>query len=325
MIDRRTFLSGTGAVLLVAPLAAEAQQPGKVPRVGYLLPSASRLPNEEFLVGLRNLGYIDGKNILIDRRYAEGRPERYPELAADLVRVPVDVIVADGSSATRSAKQATTTIPIVMVSADPVGLGFIASLAKPGGNLTGLSTNSTELSGKRLQLVKESFPHVSKLAVLFNALNPASASFVKESELAARALRLKTERSPVRNAAELESVFAALASKRLDAILIVEDPTLFSVEIRRITQLAVKHRMSTVVGIGEYARAGALMSYGPSFAQMFQRTAFYVDKILRGVRPSELPVEEQSAFELVINLKTAKALGLTIPQSLLLRADEVIQ
>jgi putative ABC transport system substrate-binding protein len=323
-VHRRAFLGTVAGGLLAAPLAAEAQQAGKVPRVGYLLPSTLRPSNEEFLVGLRSLGYIDGKNILIERRYADGGPERYPELAADLVRLPVDVIVADGSSATRSAKQATATIPIVMVSADPVGLGFITSLAKPGGNITGLSTNSTELSGKRLQLVKEAFPHVSKLAVLFNPLNPSSPSFVKELELAAQALRLKTERMPVRNAAELEGVFATPANKRHDPILIVEDPTLLSVEIGRIAQLAVKHRLPTVGSLSGYARAGALMSYGPSFAHMFQRTAFYVDKILKGAKPADLPVEQPTTFELVINLKTAKALGLTIPQSLLSRADEVI-
>jgi putative ABC transport system substrate-binding protein len=325
VIGRRAFLAAAGAVLLATPFAAEAQQTGKVPRVGYLLPSTLRPSNEEFLVGLRSLGYIDGKNILIERRYADGGPERYSELAADLVRLPVDVIVADGSAATRSAKRATTTIPIVMVSADPVGLGFITSLAKPGGNITGLSTNSTELSGKRLQLVREVFPHVSKLAILFNALNPASPSFVKELELAAQALRLKTERVSVRNAAELESVFAILANKRHDPILIVEDPTLLSVEIGRIAQLAVKYRLPTVVSLSEHARTGTLMSYGPSFAHMFQRTAFYVDKILKGAKPGDLPVEQPTKFELLINLKTAKALGLTIPPSLLGRADEVIQ
>jgi putative tryptophan/tyrosine transport system substrate-binding protein len=324
-MDRRAFLTIVGGSILAAPLAVEAQEAAKVPRVGYILPLSARQRNEPFWEGLRELGYVEGRNIVTVPRYAEGRSEHYPELARELVQLGVDVIVSDGTQATLAARQATTRTPIVMIAGNPLSLGLIASLAKPGGNITGLSTNSPELVGKRLQLVKDAFPQVTRLAVLFNALSPVSESFVRESEVSAQALRLQIERAPVRSGADLEGAFAALVSKHLDAVLVIEDPTLFRREMGRITQLAVKHRLLTVVGVSSYVRDGALMSYGANFDHMFRRTAFYVDRILKGAKPGELPVEEPTKFELVINLKTAKALGLTIPQTLLLRADQVIE
>ena len=324
-MNRRAFLTIVGGSILAAPLAVEAQEAAKVPRVGYILPLSARQRNEPFWEGLRELGYVEGRNIVTVPRYAEGRSEHYPELARELVQLGVDVIVSDGTQATLAARQATTRTPIVMIAGNPLSLGLIASLAKPGGNITGLSTNSPELVGKRLQLVKDAFPQVTRLAVLFNALSPVSESFVRESEVSAQALRLQIERAPVRSGADLEGAFAALVSKHLDAVLVIEDPTLFRREMGRITQLAVKHRLLTVVGVSSYVRDGALISYGANFDHMFRRTAFYVDRILKGAKPGELPVEEPTKFELVINLKTAKALGLTIPQSLLLRADQVIE
>jgi putative tryptophan/tyrosine transport system substrate-binding protein len=324
-MDRRAFLTIVGGSILAAPLAVEAQEAAKVPRVGYILPLSARQRNEPFWEGLRELGYVEGRNIVTVPRYAEGRSEHYPELARELVQLGVDVIVSDGTQATLAARQATTRTPIVMIAGNPLSLGLIASLAKPGGNITGLSTNSPELVGKRLQLVKDAFPQVTRLAVLFNALSPVSESFVRESEVSAQALRLQIERAPVRSGADLEGAFAALVSKHLDAVLVIEDPTLFRREMGRITQLAVKHRLLTVVGVSSYVRDGALMSYGANFDHMFRRTAFYVDRILKGAKPGELPVEEPTKFELVINLKTAKALGLTIPPSVLGRADQVIE
>jgi putative tryptophan/tyrosine transport system substrate-binding protein len=324
-MNRRAFLTIVGGSILAAPLAVEAPEAAKVPRVGYILPLSARQRNEPFWEGLRELGDVEGRNIVTVPRYAEGRSEHYPELARELVQLGVDVIVSDGTQATLAARQATTRTPIVMIAGNPLSLGLIASLAKPGGNITGLSTNSPELVGKRLQLVKDAFPQVTRLAVLFNALSPVSESFVRESEVSAQALRLQIERAPVRSGADLEGAFAALVSKHLDAVLVIEDPTLFRREMGRITQLAVKHRLLTVVGVSSYVRDGALMSYGANFDHMFRRTAFYVDRILKGAKPGELPVEEPTKFELVINLKTAKALGLTIPQSLLLRADQITE
>jgi len=268
-MNRRAFLTIVGGSILAAPLAVEAQEAAKVPRVGYILPLSARQRNEPFWEGLRELGYVEGRNIVTVPRYAEGRSEHYPELARELVQLGVDVIVSDGTQATLAARQATTRTPIVMIAGNPLSLGLIASLAKPGGNITGLSTNSPELVGKRLQLVKDAFPQVTRLAVLFNALSPVSESFVRESEVSAQALRLQIERAPVRSGADLEGAFAALVSKHLDAVLVIEDPTLFRREMGRITQLAVKHRLLTVVGVSSYVRDGALMSYGANLITCF--------------------------------------------------------
>jgi ABC-type uncharacterized transport system substrate-binding protein len=325
-MDRRTFIGTLGGGLLAAPLAAGAQQRvGTRPRVGYLLPTSRRSSNREFMVGLHNLGYQEGKDLLIERRYAEGRPERYPALALDLVRLPVDVIVADGSAATRAAKDATTSIPIVMIAADPVSSGFIASLNRPSGNVTGLSTDSPELIGKRMQLLKQAFPRAAVLALLFNPLNPATESFLKECESAAGALGLQTTRTPVGAADQMRAAFAAILSSRADTLLLIEDPSVISQAARRISEFAIEHRLLTLAGLREYAESGVLISYGPGLVDLFRRTAFYVDKILRGLSPEDMPVEQPTKFELVVNLKTAKALGLTIPPSLLQRADQVIE
>ena len=324
-MDRRAFLGTLGGSVLAAPFAAKAQQAGKVPRIGYLLPSPSRRSNEHFLAGLRGLGYVEGENIRIERRYAEGRPERYTQLAAELVREPIDVIVADGSAATRAAKAATTSIPIVMIAADPIGSGFIATLNRPGHNITGLSTNSPVLIAKRLELLRQAFPKVSRLALLFNPHTPSAQSFLRESEAVARALDLQTVRTPVRNVEQLEATFSEIVNSRADAVLLIEEPTVIGRSVKRIAEFSTKHRLLTLAGISDFAESGVLMSYGPDFNDMKRRTAFYVDKILKGAHPADLPVEEPAKFELVINLNTAKALGLTIPPSLLQRADQVLQ
>ena len=324
-MERRTFLVTMAGGLLAVPLAVGAQQAGKIPRIGYLLPSPSRQSNEEFLAGLRSLGYVEGEHIRIERRYAEGRPERYAQLAAELVRVPVDVVVADGSAATRAAKSATTRIPIVVIAADPIGSGFIASLNRPGHNITGLSTNSPVLIGKRSELLRQAFPKVSRLALLFNPYAPSAESFLRESETGAQALGLQTVRTPVRDVEQLEATFSAIVESRADAILLIEEPTVIARSVGRIAEFSIRQRLLTLAGNSDFVKSGLLMSYGPDFHNMYRRTAFYVDKILKGAHPADLPVEEPTKFELAINLKTAKALGLTIPPSLLQRADQVIE
>ena len=311
--------------VLSQPLTCAAQSATKLPRVGYLLPSPLQSRNEPFWQGLATLGYVDGQNIVVERRYADGKAERYRELAAELVRLKVDVIVADGRPATQAAKEATATIPIVMLSANPVAAGFIACLNRPGGNITGLSTNSPTLIGKRLEILKEALPHLSRVAVLWNGLNPASAVFVREAEEAARTLGLQLHSTAVRAASEFEGAFAAMASKHVEAVLVVEDPTVIGQDVPRIVRLAASRRLPTMYGSDAYPDSGTLMIYGPSYAAMFRRTAFYVDKILKGAKPADLPAEEPSKFDLLVNLKTAKEIGVTIPPSVLLRADRVIQ
>jgi putative ABC transport system substrate-binding protein len=325
VIDRRAFILATAGGLLAAPLIGEAQQAGKVPRIGYLLSSAKRPSNEAFWEGLRALGYIEGQNIITERRYAEGKAERYADLAAELVRLRVDVIVADSALATRAAQQATTSIPVVMIAADPEGLGLIASLGHPGGNVTGLSTHSPELMGKRLELVREALPRMSRVAVLANAVNPAGVFFLKEAQRAASSLGMQIHIATVRTAEDFDRAFVTIAGARPDVLLVIEDPTLISFNIERITSFAGQRRLPTITGSNTLAKPGILMVYGPSFPEMYRRTAFYVDRILKGANPAELPVEQPTKFELIINLKTARALGLTIPPSLLSRADEVIQ
>jgi putative ABC transport system substrate-binding protein len=325
MIDRRAFLATVGADIAGFAFVSQAQQVGKVWRIGYLLPTSRRPSNEEFVVGLRNLGYEDRKNVLLERRYAAGRPERYRALAIELVHLPVDVIVADGTVATAAAKEATTSLPVVMIAADPVHSGFIAALNRPGGNITGLSTDSPELIGKRLELLKQMFPHFTSLALLFNPDVSSSDSFVTESESAAHSLGLRVSRTPLQSVGHLDETFAAIIHSRARAILLIEEPTVISRNVERIVEFAGEHRVVTLAGLSDYAERGVLMSYGPNLREMFRRTAYYVDKILRGAKPGDLPVEQPTKFELVINLKTAKALGLTIPQSVLLRADHVIQ
>ena len=313
---------------LVASLAVDAQQPGKVARIGYLSPGSpttfTRF-DEAFRQGLRELGYVEGQNIVIEYRWAERRDERLPDLAAELVSLKVDVIVAGGTPAPLAAKHATRTIPIVMSTAgDPIGSGLVASLARPGGNVTGLSARSPELGGKRLQLLKEVVPGVSRVAVLWNAANPYAALVVRETEAAARTLGVQVQSLEVRGPDDFENALPAAIRGRAGALIVVGDPLLFSYRMR-IADFAARNRLPAAYNLREFAEAGGLMAYGENLADLYRRAATYVDKILKGAKPADLPVEQPTKFELVINLKTAKALRLTIPQSVLIRADEVIQ
>ena len=314
-------------VLLALGVTAEAQQPKKVPRIGFLTASsassqASRL--DAFRQGLRELGYIEGKNIVIEYRYAEGL-DRLPALAAELVRLKVAVIVTGGAAGTRTAKQATTTIPIVMTQdPDPVGNGFVASLARPGGNITGLSTLAPELSGKQMELLKEVAPKLSRVAVLGDSKFPGNAEARREAELAAGAFKVQLQYLDVRSHKDIEALFRAASKESPDAVLLLSSSLFFS-QRTNIAQLASKTRLPVMYYAAEFVEDGGLMCYAASRADSFRRAATFVDKILKGAKPADLPVEQPMKFELVINLKTAKQIGLTIPQSLLYRADKVIK
>jgi putative ABC transport system substrate-binding protein len=311
---------------LAAPLAAGAQQAGRIPRIGLLWSGAPSDPYAQaFRQGLQELGYVEGKSIVLEDRSAEGRPDRLPTLAAELVRLQVDVILAAESETIRAAWQATKTIPIVMAtSGDPVGLGVVASLAHPGGNVTGLSSISTELAGKRLELLKGLVPGVTRVAFVWNPDNPVQARMFTETEVAARSLGVQLQSLKVRGPSELDGALSAMTQERAGALIVVVDLLLFA-HMRRIADLAVVSRLPAIAQRKEFAEAGGLMTYGPSYAGLFRRAATYVDKILKGAKPADLPVEQPTKFELVLNLKTAKALGLTIPPSVLFQADEVIQ
>ena len=326
-MNRHSALVVTLALgLLLAPLAADAQQVGKVYRIGYLgnVPTPSPLW-EAFLRGLRELGWVEGQNIVIERRNAEGRFERLPDLAADLVRLRVDIIVASGSPAPLAAKRATNTIPIVMTNAgDPVGSGLVTSLGRPGGNVTGLSLLAPAVVGKQLELLKEVVPKVTRAAVLTNPGHPARALMLTEAEAAMRPLGLHLQVLDARGPGEFEAAFSAMTRKRAGALLILTDP-MFVVEGKRLADLAARSRLPAVSGLREFADAGILMAYGASLSDLFSRAATFVDKILKGAKPADLPVEQPTKFELVINMKTAKALGLKIPPSVMIRADHVIQ
>ena len=328
-MDRRTFLAGTGAVLLASPRASEAQLAGKVPRIGYLRstsPSDRPPLLDAFRQGLRELGWVEGRNIVIDYRYAEGRFDRLPDLAAELVRLKVDIIVASPTPAAAAAKNATQTIPIVMIAVtDPVGLGLIASLARPGGNVTGLSYSvGPEIIGKQLELLKETVPKVRRVAILSNPANPSQPLSIRELKVAARSLGVQLQLLEAQGPNEFDGAFAAMATERVGALVVMSDSMLNS-HRTRLADLAARSRLPAAYGLRENVEAGGLVSYGPSVRDLFRRSATYVDKILKGAKPADLPVERPTKFDLVINLKTVKALGLTIPQSLLGRADEVIQ
>jgi len=314
--------------ILHAPIGPEAQPAAKVPRIGFLHPdpiSARRHRLEAFRQGLRELGYVEGQTIALEVRSAEGKWERLPTLAAELVRLKVDVIVTATVPGIRAAQQATKTIPIVMaVVADPVATGFVASLARPGGNITGLSMMAPELAGKRLELLKEAVPRVSRVAVLRNPTNPGAALSVSETEVAARALGVQLQLLEVRTSEELDGAFGAAARDRAGALIVLPDP-MFLTHRARIADLAAKRRLPAMYYERDYVEAGGLMSYGPSLRDMYRRSAIYVDKILKGATPADLPVEQPTRFELVISLKSARGLGLTIPQSVLTRANQVIQ
>jgi putative ABC transport system substrate-binding protein len=330
VIDRRTFLAGTGALLLAAPLAAEAQQAAKVVRIGILgtvpptTPEISRIW-DAFLQGLRELGYVEGQNLTIERRFSEGKAEWLPDLAADLVRLKVDIIVAAGTPGPFAAQSATKTIPIVMTNhGDPVGGGLVASLARPSGNITGLSILSPEIVGKQLELLKEAIPRVSRVAVLRNPTNKTHALSLKEVEGAARSLKVQLQILEARAPSDVAGAFSAVTKESAGALIVLADPMFFG-ERTRIAELAAKLRLPMMTALREHAEAGGLMTYGANNSDVFRRAATYVDKILKGAKPADLPIEQPTKFDLVINLKTAKALGLTIPPSLLGRADEIIQ
>jgi putative tryptophan/tyrosine transport system substrate-binding protein len=312
------------ALLLALCLPAAAQPPAKVFRIGYLSLRNAIEPHEEaFLKGLRDLGYIDGQNILIEWRFAKGNAERFGDFAAELVRLKVDVIVAPGVQAVRAAKQSTTTIPIIFPTAgDAVASGLVASLARPGGNITGLTILSPELSGKRLELLKEAFPRLSRVAVLLDSRQPPL-SF-KETQTTGQSLRIKLQFLEVRDAADVESVFSAMSRERADALVTLPHPVL-QVHQKRIVELAAKSRVPAMYQAADWVERGGLMSYGPDHLDNYRRAAVFVDKILKGTKPAEIPVEQPTKFEFIINLKTAKQIGVTIPPNVLARADRVIR
>jgi putative tryptophan/tyrosine transport system substrate-binding protein len=314
-------------VLLTVPLAADAQPAGKVWRIGMLFGSVG--PESpwgvSFRQGLRELGYIEGQNIALEWRLSGGQAERLPGLAAELVRLPVDVIVAGDNPAIAAAQQVTSTIPIVMVLAmDPVRTGFVGSLARPGSNITGLTFQGTDIQGKALQLLKDAVPTVSRVAVLWDATEPGRRVQATEAEEAARALGLEVHLLGVRSPAELESLFTVMSRERVDAVL-VHPSQMIGLHHTRLAALAAQSRLTTIGLTRAWVEAGGLMSYGPRYLDLYRRAASYVDKLLRGTPAADLPVEQPLKFELVINLKTAKALGLTPPPTLLIQADEVIQ
>jgi putative tryptophan/tyrosine transport system substrate-binding protein len=313
--------------LLAMPLAAAAQPAGQMPRLGVLAPGSPPQPWVEVLrQGLRDLGYVEGQNLIIEPRYAEGRDERLPELAAELVRLPVDIIVAGGSNAIRAAQDATRTIPIVMAAAgDPVGTGLITSLARPGGNITGMSLLSAELPGKRLEILKEAVSQSTRIAVLMNPTNPGSARQLRNLTEASRALGLHLHVVELRRPEELDGAFAAMSREQVDALFVMDEPLLMNSLRAQIADFAAKSKVPAIYGWRAYVDAGGLLAYGPRLPDLIRRAAVYVDKILKGAKPGDLPVVQPTTFELIINLKAAKALGLTIPSTLLFQADEVLQ
>ena len=324
VMERRTFMALVSGGLLTKSLAVEAQQARKVPRIGVLGGQSPEMspPILALREGLRELGYVEGQNIAIEWRWAQGKDERYPDLAAELVKLKVDIIVVPTSAGAQAAQRATKTIPIVMgFVSDPVALGLVANLARPGGNITGLGVPTPEIAGKRLQLLREVAPTVARIAVLSDPSQPAD---LRGTEAAAQALGVQLQVWKVRSGDELDRAFTAIARERAAGIIILGSTTLFA-HRARIAQLAVTHRLPTSAWARELTEAGCLMSYGANLPDVARRAAYFVDKILKGAKPGDLPIEQPTKFDLVFNLKTAKALGLTIPPSLLGRADEVIQ
>jgi ABC-type uncharacterized transport system substrate-binding protein len=328
VMKRRTFLALVPGSLLAAPFAAEGQQTTKVSSIGYLSGpslSANAARIEAFRQGLRELSYVEGKNLVIEWRSADGKADRSPALAAELVRLKVAVIVTSGGALTRRAKEATSTIPIVMTNdPDPVGDGFVASLARPGGNITGLSTFAPEVSGKRLEILREVVPKLSRVAVLGSSAATGYAQTLKEIEPAAKAFQMQLQFLDVLHAKDIETAFQAASKGRAQGVLTLNSAVLGS-QRAQIAELAAKNRLPVMYHQSEFVEVGGLMFYGVSVPDLSRRAATYVDKILKGAKPGDIPVEQPTKFELVVNLKTAKALGLTIPPSVLLRADEVIE
>jgi putative ABC transport system substrate-binding protein len=324
---RREFIRLIGGAAVAWPLAARAQQPEKIAKIGYpdLGPASARVDRVEALrAGLRNLGYIEGKNIAIEFRWAE-RAEQFPELATDLVRRKVDVIFAISSTMVEPARKATSTIPIVFAThADPVGIGHVVSLARPGGNITGLSMLLTDLAPKELEILTEVVPQAKRVAVLWNPTTPSLPPAMKAVDAAGQRLGLQLVKVPAQADEDFDGAFAIMARERLEALMVVASP-LFITHRQRLAELAREHRLPAMFGSKENAQAGGLISYSADLTDLHRRAASYIDKILRGAKPDELPVEQASKYEMVINLKTAKALGITIPALLLARADEVIE
>ena len=314
--------------MLTAVARAEAQQPAKIPRIGFQTDSpfasiAGRV--EGFRQGLRELGYVEGKDILIEWRTSEGKLERRPAIAAELVRLRVDVIVSAGPTVTRALREVTTTIPIVMAQdTDPVGNGFVASLAKPGGNITGLSNQASEMSGKKLGLMKEIVPRLSRVAIIGNSTIPGDALALRETVLAAGAYQVYLSYLDVQDVKDIEPMIRTAAKGRADALLVLGNPV-FNLQRQQVIDLVVKHRLPATYSQPEYVEAGGLMTYGTNYPELFRRAATYVDKILKGARPADLPVEQPKKFEFIVNLKAAKQIGLTIPPNVLARADRVIR
>ena len=317
------------AMLFALSFSAEAQQPKKVPRIGFLSaasPSAIAVRTEAFRQGLRELGYVEGKDIVIEWRSAEGKQDRVPALAAELVRLKVDIIVSGGPIPTRAVKEVTSTTPVVMgFDIDPVGNRFVASLARPGGNITGLSTLAPEISGKQLELLKEIIPKLSHVAVFENSTFPGNAQALRETERAAAALAVNLQHLNVQGSKDFETAFRAAGKGRADAALMLVWGTALNPHRKELVDLAVKNRLPAIYGDREHVEAGGLMTYGVSMTDLFRRAATYVDKILKGAKPADLPVEQPKKFEFIINLKAAKQIGLTIPPNVLARADRVIK
>jgi putative ABC transport system substrate-binding protein len=324
---RRDFITLLGGAA-AWPLAARAQQAGKIPRVGFMGNSTAALEANlvgPFRDGLRELGYQEGRNIVIEYRWAEGNYERFPALVAELLAVPVDVIVTAGTPATLAVKKATSTMPLVMIAVgDPVGTGVVPSLARPGGNITGLSSIAPDLEGKRLELLREVIPNLSHVVLFLNPLNPFHTVSMRQALTAAQALGIKLQPLEVRTSGELDGAFAAIVREKPDALLILAD-RVFLHDRKRMMDFATEHRLPSVNAYRELVEAGGLMSYGPSYEDMHRRAADYVDKILKGAKPGDLPVEQPTKFTLILNLKAARTLGIDVPPMLLARADEVIE
>jgi putative ABC transport system substrate-binding protein len=326
-MQRRDFITLLGGVAAAWPLAARAQQTGKIFRIGFLWDSPLVFPEamEAFRKEIRELGYVEGRTIIIEHRWAEGKPEKMRQLAEELVQLKVDVIVAPSSIYTAAAKEATSSIPIIFFShADPLGSGHVVSLGQPGGNITGISLMMTETNVKLLELFKEAVPGLSRIAVVWDPATPSHRPGLLAVEVAAKALGLQVQSLAVPGAAEYESAFEAMTRQGADAVLFLSTPV-YTAGAQRLAELAIAHKLPSMFGPSEHTRAGGLMSYGPDRADLWRRGAIYVDKVLKGAKPADLPVQQPTKFELVINLRTAKMLGITIPEAFVLRADTVIE
>ena len=328
MISRRAFVASVAGGIFAAPLAAGAQPAGKPHRIGFLGNSTEALEANlvgPFRAGLRELGYVEGRDLVVEYRWAEGQYERFPALIAELIALKVELIVTAGTPAALAVRRATTAVPLVMVAVgDPVGTGLVKSLARTGGNLTGLVSIAPDLEGKRLELLTEVVPKLSYVAFLVNPANPFHVTSEKQARVAAKALHLRVEFFPVRAESEFDRAFQAMSSQRPGALVMLAD-RLFLHHRARIVDFAARNRLPTVYAYTELVEAGGLMSFGPSYPGMHRRAAYFVDRILKGAQPADLPMEQPAKFELVINLRVARALGLTIPQPVLLRADDLIQ